>query len=254
MIAASAHYCCLKSIDVAAGRRKSQREPKPTARVARFNPSLVAGTTVRAITGRNEPVAVHFRQGDLDGACGVSCVSMVLAILGLVKASALEAMAHRKHGIASDVWRAFQHSFFAGINAPELCEAVRSLALRLRLTMRHAADRTDVQAHRVVSEFAIASLRRGSLVMLAYRSLRNRRHQHWMLATGIGGFEYGRSVVYDTIYVLDPGADAIPLAVYNATLQLVQRSDAKHPAWNVECAAGYLVPVTLVSAVRFDPA
>ena len=231
--------------------RKSQSSDKPTARVAHFHPALVGGYTVQAITARKQLVAVHFRQGDLDGACGVSCVSMVLAILGLVKASALEAMPHRKFGTASDVWRAFNHTFFAGINAPELCEAVRSLALPLRLTMRHTDDRKNVDAHNAVAHFALTSLKAGALVMLAYRCLRD-RHQHWLLATGVGGLEFGRRVVHDTIYVLDPSSDPLPLAVYNSTLRRVERKGTAHPAWNLECGGGYFVPVTLVSAIRFD--
>lgn len=226
--------------------------PKPTARVARFHPALVGGTTVRAKTDqRAEPVAVHFRQGDVDSACGLCCVSMALAALGLVKASALESMSRRKFGVASAVWRAFQPTYFTGINAPELCDAVRSLALLLRLTMRHAANRNDVGAHRAVSEFALSSLSSGALVMLAYRSLAN-GHQHWLLATGCGGLEVGRRVANDTIYVLDPSNDTLPLAVFNSVLTRTERKGTAHPTWNLECGAGYVVPVTLISAIRFD--
>ena len=231
--------------------RKSS--PKPTARVARFNPALVGGTTVRAKTDqRADPVAVHFRQGDVaDSSCGLCCVSIALAALGLVKATALESMTRRRHGVASDVWRVFQPTFFTGINAPELCEAVRSLELPLRLTMRHAEDRKDVEAHKSVSDFALTSLRQGALVMLAYASLRD-RHQHWLLATGVGGLECRRSVDYETIYVLDPSCDPLPLAVYNSTLSRVERKGTVHPAWNLDGGGGYFVPVTLVSAIRFD--
>ena len=227
---------------------------KPTARVARFHPALVGGTTVRAKTvQRTDPVAVFFGQGDLDGACGVCCLSMVLSILGVAKASGLEAMPHRKFGIPSDVWKAFQHTFFAGINAPELRDAVATLALPLRLTMRHAADRSDVAAHEAVADFALNSVARGSLLMLAYRSLRD-RHQHWMLATGCGGLEFGRRVTYDTLYVLDPSNGTLALAVYNSMLTRTKCTGTAHPAWNLECGAGYVVPVTLTSAIRFDPA
>lgn len=226
--------------------------PKPTARIARFHPALVGGTTVRAKTDqRADSVAMHFSQGDLDGSCGLCCVSMALAALGLVRASALESMSRRKFGAASAVWRAFQPTYFTGINAPELLEAVRSLELPLRLTMRHAANRKDVGAHRAVAEFTISSLRSGALVMLAYRSLSN-GHQHWMLATGCGGLEVGRRVAYDTIYVLDPSNDALALAVYNSVLTRTERKGTAHPAWHLECGAGYVVPVTLISAIRFD--
>ena len=230
-------------------RSKSSR--KPTARVVRFHAALIGGTTVFAQTSRKAPVAVHFAQGDLDGACGIACMCMMLAILGLVKASALEAMAHRKFGIAADVWKALEHTFFAGVNAPELCDAVRSLALPLRLTMRHVAERDDISGHCAVAEFAVSSIRSGALVMIAHRNIRN-RSQHWMLAVGLGGFEYGRRVDYDTIYVLDPSTDTVPLAVYNSILSRAQRKGTAHPVWNLECGAGYVVTVTLISAIRFD--
>jgi hypothetical protein len=225
---------------------------KPTARIARFHPALVGGTSVCAKTDqRADPISVHFRQGDVDSSCGLCCVNIALATLGVIKASALESQTRRRFGLASKVWRAFQPTFFTGINAPELYDALRSLALPLRLTMRHAANRKDISSHRAVSEFALSSLRGGALVMLAYRSLAN-GHQHWILATGCGGFEVGRRVSYETIYVLDPSNDTLALAVYNSVLTRTERKGTAHPAWNLECGAGYVVPVTLISAIRFD--
>ena len=88
--------------------------------------------------------------------------------------------------------------------------------------------------------------------MIAYRCLRD-RHQHWLLAVGVGGLETRRSVDWDTIFVLDSRIDLVKLATYNSTLTRVQRNDTPHPAWNLECSAGYVIPVTLLSAVRFDP-
>ena len=233
-------------------RSKSSR--KPTARVARFHAALIGGTTVFAQTGRTAPVAVHFRQSELDGACGLCCVSMVLAVFGLVKASALEAMARRRFGIAAQVWNALKHTFFTGVHAPELCNAVRSIGLPLRLTMRHVEDSDDIVGHRAVANFALASLRRGALVIVAYQSLRDRT-RHFVLAVGVGAAEYGRPAMgldHDTIYVLDPSSDTVSLAVYNSVLTRVQRKGTAHPAWNMECGAGYQVPVTLISAIRFD--
>ena len=230
---------------------KGKSAVKPTARVARFHAALVGGTTVRAIGDRQEPVAIHYRQGSFDGSCAACCVAIVLSSGSLVKASALDAMARRTFGVAAAVWKALQHTFFTGVNAPELCDAVRSLSLPIRLTMRHVVDRNDVAGHRAVADFAMASLRRGALVMIAYRSLRD-QHQHWMVGTGIGGLEFGRRVDYDTIFVLDPSTDALSLAVYNSVLSRVQRKGTAHPAWNLECGAGYVVPVTLISAIRFD--
>ena len=224
----------------------------PTARVSRFHPALIGGcTTVFAQTQRQTPVGVHFRQSDLDGACGLHSVAMILSILGLCKANACEQMAVRRHGVVSRVWSAIGHSFFTGIDALDLCEALRSLDIPLKLRGRYTDDVRDVSAHNDVERLALTSLRQGSLVMISYRSLRN-RHAHWLVTVGVGGLETKRVVLFDTIYALDCADDTIPLAQYNCVLTKMATAKTKRPQWRVDGRGGSFGPVVLTAAIRFE--
>ena len=228
----------------------STRELIPKLRVAKFHAALIGAATVYAKTRRREAVRCFFRQGDLSSGCGVYCVATALSILGIAKASAMEESANRKSGVAREVFKALEHSYFDGISGSELYDALVPLDLPLKLTLRDAEASSDGAAQRKVVRLALTALHEGSLVMIAYRNERP-FHQHWVLAVGCGGLQQGSRLKYDTIYVLDPGDETIPLSVYNAVLRR-DDTDSAREHWLMQARNGAVSKVTLISAIRFD--
>ena len=231
-------------------KRQTVSASKPRVRIAKFHAVLIGDTSVYAKTSRKESVRCFFRQGDLSSGCGLYCVATALSILGVAKASAMEEAANRKYGIARDVFKALEHSYFDGISGTELYDALEALDLPLQLTLRDAEEPSDIAARRKVVRLTLTALHEGSLVMIAYRNERP-FHQHWMLAVGVGGLQHGTRLTQDTIYVLDPGDETIPLAVYNAVLRR-DDSELRREQWLVQARNGSVSRATLISAIRFD--
>ena len=230
--------------------RTSQRTSSSKVRIAKFHAALIGDTTVYAETRRKEAVRCFFRQGDLSSGCGLYCVATALAVLGVVKASAMQSAANRKYGVVRDVFRALQHTYFDGVTGSELYDALEAIPLPLKLTLRDAESTADIAGRRKVEKLALTGLSEGSLVMIAFQSERP-DHWHWVLGVGCGGIQNGRQTIYDTIYVLDPGDETIPLAVYNAVLQR-PTSKSHGSEWIMHCRDGSIFKSTLVSAIRFD--
>ncbi|MCZ8227611.1 MAG: hypothetical protein O9249_00650, partial [Burkholderiaceae bacterium] len=88
-------------------------------RFQRTYAELQSSHTVTVQLKRADPIPVFFQQGDIDGACGLYVFAMVLAIFGLAKASALEDAPRRKYGVPAEVWAAFQHTYFTGVDHDE---------------------------------------------------------------------------------------------------------------------------------------
>lgn len=241
--------------------------PKPkinavSYRFQRFHPALQTGHGVTVKSKREDPVHVHFAQGELvDGACGLHFLSSVLVILQLAKPSALQDMRRRKFGVAAKVWAAFSDTYFTGVHAPDLVERVESLQLPLIVTARHGyAEDAD--------GFALECLMRGELVALAFTSVKNQRTKHWALGVGVEGLVDGRETKPDTLLMLDPGASDPFFSAYNTRLSLPQSgpgsrsgkstsSTAKKKTpkpihWIYESPEWASEPVALLAAVRFQ--
>ena len=250
MIAASARFCCRKTTEVVAVTPTNQGASLSKVRIAKFHAALIGDTTVYAETRRKEAVRCFFRQGDLSSGCGIYCVATALAVLGVVKANAMESAANRKHGLVREVFRALQHTYFDGVTASELYDALEAIPLPLKLTLRDAESNADIAGRRKVEKLALTGLSTGCLVMIAYQCERPDRW-HWVLGVGCGGIQHGRRTLLDTIYVLDPGDETIPLAVYNAVLQR-PTSKSHGSEWIMHCRDGSIFKSTLVSAIRFE--
>jgi len=224
------------------------RKSKPVYRTVRYHAALNAGHTLSVSGARQEPVDVFVRQSDMDSACAHHCVAMALMILGLVKRrSAVINQAKRKHGIAAQLYRKLADSWFEGLYAKQLFDAIESM--KLPLVARLADNFKGVDAH------AVNALRDGNLVLLAYESERN-RHRHWVLGVGVSGFQTGRSSAVDTLLALCPSSDAVPLASHNARLyrepatKLTKASTSV--SWQFESMPYSSEPVRLLSAISLE--
>lgn len=193
--------------------------PKPMAyRFTRHHPALQVGDTLTVKSKREEPVRVFFGQSDLDGACGLHVVSMMLVILDLAKSGALSDMNRRKFGVPAVVFAAFKHTYFEGVNADEYVTILESLDLPLQMTLRTDKDEGKTGS---VDAFAVDCLMRGELLAIAIASVNNRRTKHWVLGIGVEGAVCGRDSIPDGLLLLDPSASAPPpFGACNARLRI----------------------------------
>lgn len=220
---------------------------KALYRTVRYHPALNAGHTLTVSGTRQEPVDVFLRQSDIDSACAHHCVAMALIILGLVKRSAVINQANRKSGIAAQLHQTLADGWFEGFHAKQLFEAIESM--KLPLVARLSDDFKGVDAS------AVKTLLNGKLVLLAYESERN-RHRHWVLGVGVSGFQAGKSVAVDTLLVLCPSSDPVPLAGYNARLYREQATklskSSASVSWQFESMPYSCEPVRLAAAISLD--
>ena len=219
-----------------------------------FHPALLLGHTLTVKSKREDPMAVFFKQSDIDGACGLHCLAMVCVILNLAKSQALTQMATRRYGVPAEIWAEFGDDiYFTGVETQDFVRRVERLNLPLRISARHENDpRLD--------SFAIDNLRRGLLVMLAFKSIKNRQTRHWALGVGAGGIALGSKLTTDTVYLLDPGANEPNWTLFNACLVIDtsrrnMRSYMRYKTpliWSYASAQWPAEPVRLIGAVRLS--
>ena len=221
---------------------------KALYRTVRYHAALNAGHTLTVSGARQEPVDVILRQSDIDGACAHHCVAMALITLGLVKRSAVINQAARKSGIAAQLHQTLAAGWFEGLYAKQLFDAIESI--KLPLVARLASEFKGIDA------FAAKALLDGKLVLLAYESERN-RHRHWVLGVGVSGFQIGKLMEVDTLFVLCSSSDPVPLASHNARLyreSATKFSKASASAsWQFESMPFSVEPVRLMSAISLEP-
>lgn len=226
-------------------------------RFQRCHPALQSGHIVTAQLKRQDPVSVFFAQSDLDSACGLHVLTMVLSILGLAKACAMTGMSHRKYGVPAEVWSAFKHTYFTGCEVEEYVELIDSLNLPLNLK--------TVCEPNSIDQFALENLMQGELVALAFASIKNQRTKHWALGIGVEGRVIGRTSQPDTLLLLDPSGSEPPFRTWNARLRVPQNPVRSHVSqltkrvskpleWLHEAPEWPSEPVRLLAAVRFRPA
>jgi hypothetical protein len=224
------------------------RKPKAVYRTVRHHAALNAGHTLTVSGARQEPVDVFLRQSDMDSACAHHCVAMALIILGLVKRSAVINQAKRKTGIAAQLYQALSDGWFEGLHAKPLLEALHRMELTVKLRLRDNFEGVDA--------FAVEALQKGLLTLLAYESERN-RHRHWVLGVGLSGFQTGESFAVDTLLVLCPSSDPVPLASHNARLHCEQATKftktSESASWQFESMPYSSEPVRLMSAISLEP-
>jgi len=223
---------------------------------------LQSGHDVTVQLKREDPVPVFFQQGDICGSCGINVFSMVLAIFGIAKASALEEMPRRKYGVPAEVWAAFQHTYFTGVDPDEYVQLIRSLGLPLAVALE-CGDTGNID------RFAVQCLMRGELTALAFCSTDSQNTKHWALAIGVEGRVSGKEIVPDTLLLLDPSAQGPVFSTFNARLRLPSAGKgsrrkaisllngsavgSKQVHWRYEACAWPAESVRLLAAVRFRP-
>ena len=113
---------------------------KVAYRFQRVYADLQTGHALTVKASREEPVRPFMSQSDLDGACGVHLVAMIVSIYGLAKPSALHEMGRRKFGLAAEIFSAYKHTYFTGVHAAEWVELFNGLQLPFQLTAKFDAE------------------------------------------------------------------------------------------------------------------
>ena len=204
------------------------KRPAPSYTFQRVHAALQTGAVLTVQQKRQEPMPCFMQQSMLDGACGVHVLAMALVILDLAKASALHNMSRRTYGTVAQVHRAFEPTYFTGINAREWVAQVQGLDLPLALKASYVADGG-------VDGAAVDWLMRGDLVALAFASVEHQRTKHWALAVGIEGFVSGQRHQPQRILLLDPSApEPVVFQASNARLSLPQTGLGSRRAKSIE--------------------
>lgn len=223
-----------------------QKAAKPSKQVVAYRfqrvyPGFFTGPVLTVKAQRAEPVRPFMKQSDLDAACGIHLVAMIVAIFGLAKPSALHDMARRKYGVAAEIWTAFGHTYFSGAHALEWLQLLSDLDLPIELTSKFEGE-DNVDGH------AVDCLMAGDLVAIAVASIKHSKTKHWTLGVGVDGAVLSdKSHVPDTLLLLDPSGSEPSFTAYNARLKLPTTGDGtRSPKCNLVGAdsKGKTKPVT----------
>jgi hypothetical protein len=216
----------------------------------RIQPALIVGHTLTVKAKREQPMAVLFRQSELDGACALHCIASVLVILELAKSQALTFASSRQYGVPADLWREFHDVYFTGCDAPDLVVRLQRMQLPIKLTAKYNGS-DDVDA------FAMQSLASGYLVLLSFKSVLTRRTNHWALGVGSEGLQYRNQAVPDTLLLLDPSGEEPRYMAWNARLRMQPHKkpetlsqQAKPMNWLYESPEWPAELVRITSAIR----
>ncbi len=205
----------------------SSKRSAPSYTFQRVHAALQPGAVLTVQQKRQEPMPCFMQQSMLDGACGVHVFAMLAVILNVFKASALHNMSRRTYCPVAQVHRAFEPTYFKGINAREWVALVQGLNLPLALKASYVADGG-------VDGAVVDWLMRGDLVALAFASVEHQRTKHWALAVGIEGVASGQRHQPQRILLLDPSAPEPVFRPFNARLSLPQTGLGSRRAKSME--------------------
>lgn len=210
-------------------------------RFQRVYPGFITGPVLTVKAQRAEPVRPFMKQSDLDAACGIHLVAMIVAIFGLAKPSALHDMARRKYGVAAEIWTTYGHTYFSGVHALEWVQLFDDLELPIELTSKFEGE-DNVDGH------ALRWLMAGNLVAIAVASIRHSKTKDWVLGVAVeGAVLTDKTHVPDTLLLLDPSGSEPSFTAHNARLKLPTTGDGtRSPKCNLVCtdSKGKTKPVT----------
>lgn len=177
------------------------------------HPALIVGDRLRAQVKRADAMLCFYEQNPADSACGAMCVASACVILGLAKSHALTEASNRKSGVPYAFFQAFRDTWFEGCDHDGMVRRILMMRLPVSLGFRFigAAD---------LEHFAMTNLTRGELVILAFRSVKSSKTNHWALGVGAEGINVGGRHVVDTLQLLDSSAQDPQYRTWNSRLRI----------------------------------
>lgn len=171
-------------------------------------------------TGRSYQKA-HFKQGDLDGACGAYSVAIVLNILGVFEAE--DICSDNQLDKRTSKWKLIkalneQGLYRDGLNSEEIQQ----------ILLDNYRSRVNVQYISKDSKEDIIQITRNwidndSPVILGFNFDKN--HGHWVVAVGYIEDDNG---VLSALLILDPGSNPPTYALWNGILDLHKEPRKKY--------------------------
>lgn len=161
------------------------------------------------VNNKNQPV--HFRQGDMDGACGPYCV--VMAMMALAKIDREKIVGIDRIDYRTAVGKLLREIHFLdplvlmGATADNLCS--------LLYANRHVGYESHEGPGRKILQKAKQSILNNRAVILDVKSSKNENLNHWVLGIGAS----------DThLFLLDPAHDLPASSIWNSTLTITPTS------------------------------
>ena len=248
---------------MATAKQKTAKPSKQMVayRFQRVYPGFITGPALTVKAQRAEPVRPFMKQSDLDAACGIHLVAMIVAIFGLAKPSAMHDMARRRYGTAAEIWTTYGHTYFTGVHALEWVQLFGDLELPIEFTSKFEMEGN-------VDGPAVSWLMAGDLVAIAVASIKHSKTKHWTLGVGVEGAVLSdKTHVPDTLLLLDPSGSEPCFTAHNARLKLPTAGDGtrlpkcnlvgtdfkgktKPVTWLYEAAEWNAEEVKLLAAIR----
>ncbi|MDO8177869.1 MAG: hypothetical protein Q7T62_06455 [Undibacterium sp.] len=240
-----------KASDIGTANKLTSLSAKRQWHVQRLHHNIVPGsylgvmpnaarfTGIKQRAGR--PIRLHFRQSDVDGACGIHTIAMALAVLGIASPRQLQKMTTARSGIAKKLWDLAQDYYFSGMETRQLCEILLALDVGLRVRIKRAGNKG-------IAEFTQKHLTAGTIVIVAF-SYPKSGDSHFVLVVGVEGMQTGDARTgfkTDALLVLDPGVEEIAFCGHNGRLVL---HPLKHAGIDYDSCVMAVETVRLTSAI-----
>lgn len=160
---------------------------------------------------------VHFRQGDLDGACGPYCLFMLLVALGLLRrADCLDISSWKgssREGKFRDALMAFGVLSSDGTYGHDLEWLVSFFKAQKLKAKSLPGSKKEMFAE------AVQAIDNGELAIVGVRL--EGGGGHWLLVVGYQGVEDENGTLQAThLLCLDPGAETPKVALWNAVVEI----------------------------------
>lgn len=176
--------------------------------------SLIDGVLMcKKPSGRSYQKA-HYKQGDLDGACGAYSLSMVLNILGVFEADELLTPTHKQNK-RTEEWRLIKALNQWGLYQ----DGLKSSDIR-NILKKYYSEVVSVYVPRIEKGEKISEQIKYWIdqnVPVILRINYNSEDGHWIVVVGYAVDENGN---YTSILTLDPGADTPRYCLWNGILEL----------------------------------
>ena len=177
----------------------------------------------------------HFKQGDLDGACGAYSIAMVLNILGVFEAE--EICSDNSFDRRTSEWKLIQALnnqglYRDGLNSEEIIQILQQNYQRY-VNIQYASIENKYNLVEIVKSW----IDNDNPIILRLGFDKN--NGHWVVAVGYYENEYGEISAFLT---LDPGSMSPTYALWNGILDL-QKVPRRKYGYRYDSDGNYMVDV-----------
>lgn len=173
---------------------------------------------------RNDEYSVCYRQGDVDGACGIYSLLACLDLCGALNSHPSDAI--EKFDKRTRLGKALKTLGGNDIlfkNGLDLAEIQNFITAGYNKTL--ATKESEAKGKKVLN-FAVENIRQGHPTILG---LRNATLDHWVVAAGVELFHDPDDEIVTKILLIDPSEEASHLCPWNNYLSIAQPAKGRYP-------------------------